>query len=237
MPEDGSRKMIEKIRDDYNRIAKEWDLSRHRPSQMKIDLVREAESDMAVLDAGCGNGMMLPYILQRGAFYFGLDISDKLIEIARERYAQEIEEGKANFVVGEATELPFKDDEFDFVISFAVLHHLPSPETRKEFFSEIYRVTRPGGKVKITVWNLLNDWARERFEVGEQLGYRPSGDLQVPWRGTKGEIINRFVHQFSAEELAGFADEAGFSEVYVNNFNRAGARVENGEELVLEMEK
>lgn len=232
-----SRKIVEKIRDDYNLIAKEWDMSRNRPSQLKLNLLREVGADMAVLDVGCGNGMMSPYILEKGAFYFGLDISEELIEIARARYSKDIKKGKATFIIGEASELPLQDEEFDFVISFAVLHHIPSGELRKKFFDEIFRVLRPGGKVKITVWNLLNDWARERFEIGAQLAGKTSGDVQVPWRGTKGKNINRYVHQFSAEELRVLAESGGFSDIKIEYFNRAGERTENGEELVLEMRK
>ena len=103
MQEDDSRKIVDKVRDDYNLIAKEWDLSRSQPSRIKIKLIGDVENETEVLDIGCGNGMMVPYVLEKGAFYFGLDISENLIDIARERYAREIESGKAKFVVGEAT--------------------------------------------------------------------------------------------------------------------------------------
>jgi len=237
MSQTDPRKIIDKVRDDYNLIAREWDLSRNRPSQLKLNLMRGIDADTVVLDLGCGNGAMFPYIAEKGAFYSGLDISKRLIEIARARYSREIKEGKAAFVVGEALELPFRDEEFDFVISFAVLHHIPSEQFRKKFFDEIFRVLRPNGKVKITVWNLLNDWARERFEIGAQLAGKTSGAVQVPWKGTKGKIVNRYVHQFSVEELRALAESGGFSDIRVECFNRAGERTENGEELVLEMSK
>jgi SAM-dependent methyltransferase len=235
MQEDDSRKIVDKVRDDYNLIAKEWDISRNQPSRMKMNLISDVEADIEVLDIGCGNGLMVPYVLEKGAFYFGLDISDNLINIARERYAAEIEAGKAKFVVGEATDLPFKDNEFDFVMSFAVLHHIPSEQLRKKFFDEIQRVLRPNRKVKITAWNLLSDWASSRFDVSGQLGGKTSGDVMIPWRGTEGALVNRFVHQFSIEELYALAEGSGFFDVRVDYFNRGGIKVENGEEIVLEM--
>jgi tRNA (uracil-5-)-methyltransferase TRM9 len=235
MPENDSRKIVDKVKSDYNLIAKEWDLSRNQPSRIKLNLINDVEADTEVLDIGCGNGLIFPYIKEKDAFYFGLDIAENLIEIAQERYAREIENGKAKFLVGEATDLPFKDGEFDFVISFAVLHHLPSEELRKKFFGEIFRVLRPNGKVKITVWNLFNDWAKSRFDIGLQLEGKNSGDVTIPWKGTQGVIVNRYVHQFSKEELYSLAKPAGFSDVRVDYFNRAGERVENGEEMVVEI--
>ena len=237
MSQTDPQKMVDKVKDDYNLIAAEWDMSRNRPSQIKLNLLREIEADTAVLDVGCGNGLMVAFILEKGAYYFGLDIAERLIEIARERYAGDIEKGRASFVVGEATDLPFKDDEFDFVLSFAVLHHLPSVEFRKKFFEELFRVLRPNGKVKITVWNLLNGWAKSRFDIGSQLEDAASGDVTIPWKGTRGEIVNRYVHQFSKEELFALAEGAGFSEINIDYYNRAGERVDNGEEMVLEMGK
>lgn len=235
MQEDDPRKIVEKVRDDYNRIAREWDQSRMRPSQLKLDLIREVDAGMAVLDIGCGNALMLPFVLDKGAFYFGLDLSDNLVRIARERYTAEVSAGRADFVVGEATDLPFQDAEFDSVISFAVLHHLPSEDLRRAYFSELRRVLRPGGKAKITVWNLLSPWAKERFDIVAQLDGKISGDVSVPWRGTQGETVNRYMHQFSREELADLARGAGFSEFYIAYYERGGAKEDNGEEIVLEI--
>lgn len=235
MSQNDPRKIVEKVKSDYNLIAKEWDLSRAQPSQIKLNLVRDIEPDTEVLDIGCGNGLMFPYIAEKGAFYFGLDIAENLIEIAKDRYVEAIESGQARFVAAEATDLPVKDDEFDFVISFAVLHHLPSEGMRKKFFDEIQRVLRPNGKVKITVWNLFNGWARDRFDIGSQLAGKSSGDVTIPWKGTQGEIVNRYVHQFSKEELYALAQAADFFDIRIGYFNRAGEEVENGEEIVLEM--
>ena len=236
MNKNNPQKIIGKIKDDYDLIAAEWNLSRNRASKLKTNLMSDIEPGNNVLDIGCGNALMLPFILKKGAFYFGLDISEKLIEIARKKYIKEAEEGKANFFVGQATNLPFKNKEFNFVISFAVLHHIPSEELRKRFFEEIKRVSKPSAKIKITVWNLFNKWANDRFEIASQLAGKQSGDVVVPWKATKGKIVNRYVHQFSEEELLFLAKNAGFRNIKIDFFNRAGKRIENGEEMVLEME-
>ncbi len=237
MSKNNPQKIIEKTRDDYDLIAKEWDLSRNRASQLKVNLVENIESKSKVLDIGCGNALMLPFVLKKDAFYCGLDISKNLIEISKKKYIKEIEEGKAKFIVGQATKPPFQNEEFDFVISFAVLHHIPSEELRKKFFKEIMRISKPNAKVKITAWNLYNEWASDRFNIGSQLAGKQSGDAIVPWKATQGKIINRYLHQFSKEELFSLAKKAGFKKIEIDFFSRAGERIENGEEMVLEMER
>ena len=235
MQKSNSQKIIEKTGDDYDMIAKEWDLSRNRASKLKIDLISDIKSGYKVLDIGCGNALMFPFILEKSALYFGLDISKNLIEIAGKKYEREIEQEKAELIIGQATELPFQNNEFDFVISFAVLHHIPSKELQEKFFKEIERVSKPNAKVKIIVWNLLSDWANKRFDIENKLKGENSGDAIIPWKATQGKIINRYTHQFSKEELLSLAKDTGFKNIKIDFFNRAGEKKENGEELVLEM--
>ena len=236
MNKNNTQKIIEKTRDDYDSIAEEWDLSRNRASQLKINLTERIEPKSRILDIGCGNALILPFVLKKNAFYRGIDISEKLIEISKEKYKKEIEEGRVEFFVGQATELSFQNEEFDFIISFAVLHHIPSKELREKFFEEIMRISKPNAKVKITVWNLYNKWANSRFDISNQLAGKQSGDVVVPWKATQGKIINRYLYQFSKEELFSLAENAGLENIKIGFFNRVGERVKNGEEMVLEAE-
>ena len=237
MNKNNPQKIIEKTRDDYDLIAKEWDLSRNRASQLKINLVENIKPKSKVLDIGCGNALMLPFVLNKNASYCGIDISKKLIEISKKKYRKEIEKGRVEFFVGQATELLFGNEKFDFVISFAVLHHIPLEELRKKFFKEIMRVSKPNAKVKIIVWNLYNKWANDRFDIENKLKGKNSRNVFIPWKATQGKTINRFTHQFSKEELLFLAEDAGFENIEIDYYNRAGEKIENGEEMVLETER
>ncbi len=236
MNKNNPQKIIEKVRDDYDSIATEWDLSRNKASQLKTNLIESVKSKSKVLDIGCGNALMVPFILKKNAFYFGLDISEKLIKIAKEKYVEEIKNKKANFFMGQATELPFKNKEFDFVISFATLHHIPSKELQEKFLREIKRVSKSKAKIKIIVWNLYSEWTNERFDIENKLKGKKSGEIFIPWKATQEKIINRFIYQFSKEELLALAENTGFKNIKIDLFNRAGEKIENGEEMVLEME-
>jgi len=230
-------RIIRETRDIYNSIAKEWDISRERPSGVKMKALKFVKPGDRVLDLGCGNGFMTPFILERGGIYEGTDISKNLIMIARKKYRQEIKNKLVNFKVGEATKLPYADKSFDMVISFAVLHHIPSPNLRQKFFKEAARVLKPGGRGVVIVWNLLNDWTNKRFKIQEQLAKQDCGDVQVPWKATEGKVFSRYLYQFKKSEIILLAKNAGLKNVRTEYFNRAGDKTANGEELVLTFKK
>src|SRR5262245_22605336 len=78
---------------------------------------------MPILDAGCGEGRNLVYLLRSGADVWGVDRSPEAIEKTR-RLAGELAPALPleRFTVHSLERLPFDDGEFDCVISSAVLH-------------------------------------------------------------------------------------------------------------------
>ncbi len=240
MDKSKASRIIRETRDIYNSIAKEWDISRERPSGVKMKVLKLVKPGYRVLDLGCGNGFMTPLVLERGGVYEGLDISKNLINIARQTYRNEIKSGQAKFQVGEVTKLPYPGSSFDVIISFAVLHHIPSPELRQKFFIELARVLKPGGQGVVIVWNLLNDWSNKRFKIQQQLkeqGLSKSGDVLVPWKATGGQIFSRYLHLFNQKELINLAKLSGLKRLKANFFTRSGALHSNGEELMLNFSK
>jgi ubiquinone/menaquinone biosynthesis C-methylase UbiE len=96
---------------------------------------------MKILEVGIGSGEHAEYILNKAEIaFYGLDISDKMIEILREKY---IKNKKVSFTVGTGEKLPYPDNFFDAVYCTATLHHLNSPE---KGISEMYRVLKKGGR-------------------------------------------------------------------------------------------
>jgi SAM-dependent methyltransferase len=92
-----------------------------------------------VLDVGCNGGELLNKVVGTyEAEGYGLDISDKTIEIAKEHNPFQNQ-----YIVGDAENLPYPDRSFDVVISTDVLEHVPSPQ---KVLSEIGRVLKPRGR-------------------------------------------------------------------------------------------
>jgi tRNA (uracil-5-)-methyltransferase TRM9 len=235
-------RIIRKIRADYNTISKEWDISRNTPSRRKLLFLRSLKKGQKILDLGCGNGLLIPGVMSKGAVYTGSDISNKLIAIAKKRYKKEVKEKKVRFVIADAVKLPFKNNSFDMAVSFSVLHHIPSEDLRIKFFKEINRVVKPGGMAVVSVWNLLNPWPLERFKIKEQLKHpRPdmdTDDVLMPWKATPGKKpVMRYLHLFRKTELRRLARAAGWKKITIRFQDKSGRLEKNGEDLSMILKK
>ena len=99
--------------------------------------------DDRLLDVGCGTGVFLRMAADRGAIVSGLDASEGLLEVARERVPE------AELCLGDMQSLPYGDDRFDVVTGFTSFFFA---EDMVEALREAGRVTRPGGRVAIEVF-------------------------------------------------------------------------------------
>jgi ubiquinone/menaquinone biosynthesis C-methylase UbiE len=206
--------LIKKIREDYNLIAE--DFSRTRafvPEEFKKWVLQYIFTGEKVLDWGCGNGRFYEIFAKMGVDYFGVDVSEKLIKIAKKQYS------RAKFQVISSFNLPFPDNFFDKILSIAVFHHIPSQEFRLKFLKEARRVLKTDGILILTVWNLnplrmvlIGEWKRFlsflRFSILKILGKSKLDfrDFYIPWRN----LCQRYVHCFSKGELEDLAKESGF---------------------------
>ncbi len=100
------------------------------------------------LDLGCGVGRLtVPFQLncldsqwgEKDKVVYGLDISPKMIEIARAR-----SNGRPSFVLGDGRTVPFISANFDYVYSMLLFQHLPL-EAVLGYIEETARVLKPGG--------------------------------------------------------------------------------------------
>jgi SAM-dependent methyltransferase len=96
-----------------------------------------------VLDIGCGTGVFLRLLADNGAKPFGLDASEALLEIARQRAPE------AELRVGEMELLPYDDDSFDLVTGFNSFFFAADLVTA---LREAGRLAKPGAPVLIQVW-------------------------------------------------------------------------------------
>ena len=94
-------------------------------------------------DVGCGSGMAAQIAAKIGARVFGLDASDSLLKIARERVPL------GDFRLGEMEELPFPDKTFELVTGFNAFQYAANPALA---LAEAKRVSKPGGKVVVMTW-------------------------------------------------------------------------------------
>ena len=94
-----------------------------------------------VLDVGCGAGNILAKV--NAGNLEGVDISDFMVKRAIERIGD-----KGKISKSDAEQLPYPDASFDRVIAASLLSHVLHPE---QVISELKRVTKPGGRIVISV--------------------------------------------------------------------------------------
>ncbi len=219
--------LLKKIREDYDKIAKDFSDSRYsiwEEFNIFKDYIKDNDK---ILDLGCGNGRLLELFKDKDIEYVGIDNSEKLIEIAKNKFSIFNFQFsiKPKFVVVDALNLPFENNYFDRIFSVAVLHHIPSKEYRLQFLKEARRVLRPDGLLILTVWNL---WRRPKtlkslIKYGllkiTGLSKFDFGDVFVPWQNK----ILRYVHCFTKKELKNLAKEAGFKIEKIGIFKRGEA--------------
>ncbi len=101
---------------------------------------------MTILDAGCGYGRNLAYLLREGFTLYGLDADPE--GIAHVRALAEILAptlSSRNFQVGVIEQMPFIDHVADVVLCNSVLHFARDSRHFRAMLGELWRVLRPGG--------------------------------------------------------------------------------------------
>jgi SAM-dependent methyltransferase len=132
----------------------DWGLGSYERTAMQLAPAAGAAVEAAeilpgdrVLDVGCGTGNAALLAAMHGARATGLDPAVRLLEVARGRAASAGID--ADWVRGDALDLPFVDDTFDATLSvFGVIFAAP-PE---QAVAELVRVTAPQGRIVLTTW-------------------------------------------------------------------------------------
>ena len=116
--------------------------------------------DERVLDLGCGNGRHTLEAARYPVRVVGLDFSRDDLNAARFMYTDLKRKGEAkghaDFILGDAQNLPFKDGAFDKALCTEVFEHIPDD---RRGITEFLRVTKPGAPVAVSVPNYYPELA------------------------------------------------------------------------------
>ena len=134
--------------------ARDWSEteSQMRPSYELAIKRAGLRAGQTVLDAGCGSGAFLRAAADHGTVVSGIDASEALLAIARERVPD------ADLSLGDLQRLPYADDSFDAVTGFCSFFFA---DDMVEALREAGRVAKPGAPIVIQVWG-----QPERFDLG-----------------------------------------------------------------------
>jgi len=113
------------------------------------DFLDKPIKDSSILVAGGSTGIIDSYLAEHAASVISLDIDAEAIRFA----AQSFENPNLSFVVGDAMNIAFPDQQFDIVICSQVYEHVPDAN---KLLAEIHRVLKPGGICYFAAGNRLN---------------------------------------------------------------------------------
>ena len=204
----------------YDRFAGSFSATRGRVQSGVRRLMSKMASCEFVLDVGCGNGTLARALAGRqfAGRYLGVDMSSSLLSAARE-LLDVPEQGEYVFqeadltAPGWAEDLPFGP--YDWLVSFAVLHHLPGEDMRRQTAKAFSQLIHPEGTIAVSVWQWQNSpRLRKRVVPWGEAGIDPSaldeGDVLLDWRAEQQAGL-RYVHTFTDVSLTVLAESAGFS--------------------------
>lgn len=99
----------------------------------------------SALEVGCGVGRITEFLTQDFEEVYGIDISGKMIELAKQRLPLK----KLHFIENDGETMPLESEIIDFVFSHATFHHMPSYKVVEANFREVFRVLKRGGCFKV----------------------------------------------------------------------------------------
>jgi len=126
-----------------------------------------------ILEVGCGVGSDLVRFAKAGAHVVGIDLSPRSVFLAKSRLHAYNCQG--NVLVADAENLPFKDNEFELIYSWGVLHHTPNPT---KAIREIYRVAKRGGEICIMLYHRRSLVALQLYLLFGLFALRPFRSLK-----------------------------------------------------------
>jgi ubiquinone/menaquinone biosynthesis C-methylase UbiE len=138
---------------------------------------------------GFGAGTDFIQWIRAGAIASGIDLTTEALCNVRQRLSIYGFSKTDPVQVGDAENLPFEANEFDLGYSFGVLHHTPNTE---KAIAELVRVVRPGGEIKMMLYNRRSIWACNLWVKKALMRGRPWKSIGwVLWNhnesvGTKG---------------------------------------------------
>jgi len=209
--DDTTIKRLNQINQEFYRITlDEFDQSRGRPWPGWQRLLSYLSAPLSVLDVGCGNGRLGVFLAQRlnTIQYCGLDSSPELLERARTALAGI----NARLEQRDIIEHPPDEGEYDLVVLFGVLHHIPGCQRRRDLMGRLARRVKSGGVLAFAAWRFY-DYERFRDRVmpwPADFDVEPH-DYLLDWR--RGTQALRYCHFVDDAEHSELIAATGLSEI------------------------
>lgn len=156
------------------------------------------QEGMKLLDAGCGGGRNIAYLLHTGVEVFGVDASAEAVEkVQRLAAALAPHLPSHNFILADLSALPYAASYYDMVLCSAVLHFAKDEQHFRRMVQELWRVLKPGGMLFCRMSTTIGMEGKVK-QVAEHLYQMPHGPV---WFLADEALLQELEHQLHAERL------------------------------------
>ncbi len=182
----------------YAHIEKDYVAAFQQPSDNIDDFLEYFKGrSVSILDVGCGPGVDVFYLYNRGHQVTGLDLSTNMVEQARKKCPDAV------LKHGDMRDMPFDDGAFDGVVSSYSIIHL-TKEDMPQVFKEFSRVLTLGGVLYIgfQAGAPLETWVNEPFDpsVAFFLNICNIHEISTLLQEHGFEVLNVYERDFTSEE-------------------------------------
>lgn len=169
----------------FDSMAKQWEEMSYSKEELgkieKIVPLFGLQEGEVVLDAGCGTGRLIPFLLKavgdRGHVYC-LDFSQKMLEIAKQKKYS----GSVSFAKSDITQMPLPSESLDRIICFCTFPHI---NNKMDALKEFFRVLKPGGV--LIICNLLG--SEELNAMHKKIGGAVADDISPGAKEVEGLFL------------------------------------------------
>ncbi|MDX2003253.1 MAG: class I SAM-dependent methyltransferase [Chitinophagales bacterium] len=151
-----------KVPKEFNKIARRYDMATGLSQGYQEDLDRSAgflnlKGDEYVLDLCCGTGKSTQAVLKfiSAGHVVGVDNSETMLEVAKEKLQSQIAQGKLSFSLQDAMHLSYPEKSFDAIFMAYGLRNMPDYDA---CLRQLYTILKPGGRLVIHDYSLADHW-------------------------------------------------------------------------------
>ena len=194
------------IANQYNKISNDFDNSRVRIWNSVINFLDNKDSNKTLLECGCGNGKNMIYANSIGYKTKGFDISNKLLDICKDKNLDVYYSDVLNIN---------KKEKYNKIIAIAILHHLKTEELQIEAIKKLIACLEKDGKLLVSFWSKEKTSNKTDTNLKKtEKDYRNFnlGPNLVDWKLKDNIVIKRFYYIHDYDSILNLANNV----IYTN---------------------